>query len=90
MHTTVKCPECGKAIRIVALGWPRPDRVIGSHCVDDPSKPGAPPAMLCPGSFEPEFDSIEEEIEDEKARAREAREIAEERYAEELERGFGR
>ena len=88
MHTTVKCPECGKAIRIVALGQPRPDRVIGSHCVDDPSKPGAPPAMLCPGSFEPEFDSIDKEIENEKGLAREEREIAEERHAEELQRRY--
>ncbi len=85
MHTTVKCPECGKAVRIIVPGWPYPDRVIGGHCVGDPSKPGAPPAMLCSGSFEPESDPVEE-IDNEKGLAREEREIAEERYAEELQR----
>lgn len=47
------CTECGVQVRIVTIGWPDPDVVVGGHCVIGAGKPGAPPAMLCPGSYEP-------------------------------------
>lgn len=60
------CPICQQPVRIVALGWPPAEPVIGGHCVPDPSIPGAPPAMLCPGAYEPAdtaIDEIEEALE---------------------------